>query len=212
MSDSLTVFGTDYTGVTGIKATGTNNGTFTYIRPQGTKSISENGTGIDVAAYANVDVNVSSSDFVITLTKNSSTGMWMPDCTYVEAYAAYTAGKNIVFTTGTYDGAYGGYDADEGYFVYGVDENFTSYSPQYEYGYVCKWYFFKSTGVESDGSENYYSTISATAAPADVLNGKVFYNRNGVQTGTLAVTTYYTSTSDPTSSQGSNGDIWLVTE
>lgn len=61
MSDNLTVFGTDYTGVTGIKAKGTGNGTLSYIRPQGTKSISSNGTGIDVAAYASVDVAVPSS-------------------------------------------------------------------------------------------------------------------------------------------------------
>ena len=59
MTDSLTVFGTDYTGVTGIKATGTGNGTLTYIRPQGTKSISANGAGIDVTEYAAVDVSVS---------------------------------------------------------------------------------------------------------------------------------------------------------
>lgn len=58
MSDSLTVFGTDYTGVTGIKAKGTGNGTLTYVRPTGTKSITANGTGIDVAAYASVDVAV----------------------------------------------------------------------------------------------------------------------------------------------------------
>lgn len=58
MTDNLTVFGTDYTGVTGIKATGTGNGTLTYIRPQGTKSISQNGTGIDVTEYASVDVAV----------------------------------------------------------------------------------------------------------------------------------------------------------
>lgn len=61
MSDNLTVFGTDYTGVTGIKATGTGNGTLTYIRPSGTKSISANGTGIDVTEYASVDVAVPSS-------------------------------------------------------------------------------------------------------------------------------------------------------
>ena len=59
MADNLTVFGTDYTGVTGIKATGTGNGTLTYIRPTGTKSISANGTGIDVTEYAAVDVSVS---------------------------------------------------------------------------------------------------------------------------------------------------------
>ena len=58
MTDSLTVFGTDYTNVTGIKAKGTGNGTLTYIRPQGTKSISSNGTGIDVTEYAEVDVAV----------------------------------------------------------------------------------------------------------------------------------------------------------
>lgn len=58
MSDNLTVFGTDYTNVTGIKAKGTGNGTLTYVRPQGTKSITANGTGIDVAQYASVDVNV----------------------------------------------------------------------------------------------------------------------------------------------------------
>lgn len=58
MSDSLTIFGTDYTGVTGIKAKGTGNGTLTYVRPTGTKSITANGTGIDVASYASVDVAV----------------------------------------------------------------------------------------------------------------------------------------------------------
>ena len=62
MSDNLTIFGTDYTGVTGIKAKGTGNGTLSYIRPQGTKSISANGTGIDVAAYSTVDVAVPSSE------------------------------------------------------------------------------------------------------------------------------------------------------
>lgn len=68
MSDSLTVFGTDYTGVTGIKAKGTGNGMLTYIRPTGTKSISANGTGIDVAAYALVDVAVAGGGDSYTLT------------------------------------------------------------------------------------------------------------------------------------------------
>ncbi len=59
MSDSLTILGEEYTGVTGIKATATGGGTLTYIRPDGSKSITENGTGIDVAAYATVNVSVS---------------------------------------------------------------------------------------------------------------------------------------------------------
>ena len=58
MSDSLTIFSQSYSGVTGFKATDTNQNTLTYIRPQGTKSISANGTGIDVSEYAAVDVTV----------------------------------------------------------------------------------------------------------------------------------------------------------
>lgn len=61
MTDSLTIFGTTYTGVTGIIATDTNDQDKTYIRPQGTKSITANGTGIDVTGYAAVDVAVPSS-------------------------------------------------------------------------------------------------------------------------------------------------------
>ena len=58
MSDTLEVFGTEFTGVTGIKAYDDNSQLKTYIRPQGTKSISANGTGIDVTSYASVDVSV----------------------------------------------------------------------------------------------------------------------------------------------------------
>lgn len=59
MTDTLEIFGTEYTGVTGIIATNDQSTDLTYIRPQGTKSITQNGTGIDVASFASVDVNVS---------------------------------------------------------------------------------------------------------------------------------------------------------
>lgn len=73
MSDSLTIFGTDYTGVTGIKAKGTGNGTLTYVRPAGTKSITANGTGIDVASYASVDVAVPTGGGTPTLQSKTAT-------------------------------------------------------------------------------------------------------------------------------------------
>lgn len=57
--DTLEIFGTEFTNVTGIKATDDQSGTKVYIRPQGTKSITQNGTGIDVAEYASVNVSVS---------------------------------------------------------------------------------------------------------------------------------------------------------
>lgn len=72
MTDSLTIWGTDYTGVKGFKADDGNDNTLAYIRPQGTKSITQNGTGIDVSEYAAVNVNVSGggSPTLQTKTKN----------------------------------------------------------------------------------------------------------------------------------------------
>lgn len=57
--DTLEVFGTEYTGVKGFKATDSNEAIKAYIRPQGTMSITANGTGIDISEYAAVDVAVS---------------------------------------------------------------------------------------------------------------------------------------------------------
>ena len=54
-TDTLEIFGTEYSGVTGIKATDDNNQTKTYIRPQGTVTISSNGT-TDVTNYASASV------------------------------------------------------------------------------------------------------------------------------------------------------------
>lgn len=71
-TDTLEIFGTEYTGVTGIKATDDQSGTKTYIRPQGTKSISANGTGIDVVNYAFIDVNVSGSSKNVQVLQSTS--------------------------------------------------------------------------------------------------------------------------------------------
>lgn len=46
MTDTLKIFGDEFTNVAGIKATDDNGQTKVYIRPQGTKSITANGTGI----------------------------------------------------------------------------------------------------------------------------------------------------------------------
>lgn len=61
----------------------------------------------------------------------------------------------------------------------------------------------------------YYGTtlmdITDTTAVADkVLSGYSFYSASGTKTsGSLNIVTYYTGTTDPSSSTGSNGDIYL---
>ena len=94
-TDTLEIFGTEYTGVAGIKATDDQSGTKVYIRPQGTKSISANGTNIDVAEYASVDVNVSGSS------KNTQV---VQDTTRTNASTLTAIGAELtVSKTGTYD-------------------------------------------------------------------------------------------------------------
>lgn len=73
MSDNLTIFGADYANVTGIKAKGTGNSTLTYIRPDGTKSITQNGTGIDVTQYASVNVAVPTGSGTPSLQSKTAT-------------------------------------------------------------------------------------------------------------------------------------------
>lgn len=75
--DTLEVFGDEYVGVAGFKAKDDNGNTKIYIRPQGTKSISSNGSGIDVTEYASVNVSVSpdleSKSVSITPSESSQT-------------------------------------------------------------------------------------------------------------------------------------------
>ncbi len=53
---------------------------------------------------------------------------------------------------------------------------------------------------------------SDTVDAAHLASGYTAHSASGAPiTGSLTFSTYYTSSSNPTSSQGSNGDIWLVT-
>jgi len=53
---------------------------------------------------------------------------------------------------------------------------------------------------------------SDTVDAAHLASGYTAHSASGAPvTGSLSFVTYYTSSSTPTSGQGSNGDIWLVT-
>lgn len=72
MSDTLEIFGKEWTNVAGIKAYDDNGQLKAYVRPQGTKQITANGSGIDVAQYASVDVTVPSSASLLQAKTNIS--------------------------------------------------------------------------------------------------------------------------------------------
>lgn len=64
------------------------------------------------------------------------------------------------------------------------------------------------TGVQIFGVTGSY-TSDATASAADIVNGKTGYVNGSKITGSLIVQKYYTGTSTPSSSLGSNGDIYV---
>lgn len=205
MSDSLTIFGTDYTGVTGIKATGTGNGTLTYIRPSGTLSVTQNGT-VDVTQYASASVNVaaSSNDFVVTLTYNDQTDMWEPDCTYAEAYAAYQAGKNVVLSSPDAIGVgVADYNSEDGGFWLSVYKE--DYYVEDELGNestISVSLLWSSSGMITYGEFPYLNTAFTNAEPSDVASGKIFANATGVHRGTASgsTPTMQAKTATPTES------------
>ena len=193
MTDSLTVFGTDYTGVTGIKAYDDNSQLKTYIRPQGTKSISANGTGIDVTSYASVDVSVP------TGTARTSADLTVSGDTVTAPAGLYANSASASVAAGTE----GTPTATKGT----VSDHAISVTPSVT----------NSAGYISGGTKT-GTAVTVTASELASGNLSLTANTNstscvGYSTVSVAVpiVTYYTSSSNPTSSQGSNGDIWLVT-
>ena len=72
MSDTLEIFGTEYSGVTGIIAKDDNSNDKTYIRPQGAISITANGNNIDVSQYETANVSVSGGGSPTLQTKSKT--------------------------------------------------------------------------------------------------------------------------------------------
>lgn len=70
--DTVVVSGDTYNNVVGFRATSTNNDAKVYIRPEGTISLTENGT-VDVTQYASASVNVPTGGGTPTLQSKSAT-------------------------------------------------------------------------------------------------------------------------------------------
>lgn len=198
------------TNTTGYITGGTKTGTAVSVSASelvsGSKSITSNGTGIDVTNYATVDVNVAGggggaiaiidtpdshggtvreivavdisndtvtaahleqgytahdaegnpisgtlipggdSAFVVTVSWNSTSELWEPDCTIYELQDAYDDGAEILCVGENGETAYCFYDDDYS-FVYGV------YDPAIASGFLLREYLFTTSGV-SHASDN----------------------------------------------------------
>lgn len=132
------------------------------------KSVTANGTynasSDNADGYSSVTVNVptgGSTDFVVTLSYNSSTGMWEPDCTINELQAAYAGGKDIAFVGEGGEAARWFYDDDYS-FVYSI---FTSGGGNVS---VIKEYWFTAQGISHVDD---YQLVSPTGDLAITQNG-----------------------------------------
>ena len=176
MSDTLECFGVEYTGVTGFKATDDNDNVLTYIRPQGNKAITANGTDIDVAAFATASVAVPETNFIVTLSWDTTQQKWLPDCTMADLWGAFQAGKTIALKPPddeisdilTADGFW----TDDEVYVYFV-QNYTSSVPGIN-GTQWRAYVWTTNGVVLDETQTYIQPTGTKAISAsgntDVTN------------------------------------------
>lgn len=182
MADTLNIFGKTYPNATSIMAMDSNNVEQRFVRPQGTKSITANGTGIDVSSYATANVSVPQNSFVITLEWNNSTERWEPNKTYAEIASAYQNELEIglVCDTGNLAGCL--FDDEENLFAYYVEQTVD----ETNYNYMTLRYFMlTANGIEedSDGTQ-WFDSRDANAVASEVASGAQFFTSTGFAIGT----------------------------
>lgn len=183
-TDQTIASGKYLTGAQTIKAVTTTNLTAANIVQGVTVKIGDS-TDDDCVASVTGTAETGGNDFIITLSKNASTGIWEPDCTFAEAQAAYDGGKNVAFEA-SLDGSpipCGEYSHTNNRIEYSVFEPVVT-SNDFVFNYIG--YIWDILGINAQNPYPYYDTNSATAVPADVASGKVFYNASGYQVGTAS--------------------------
>lgn len=283
------------TNTTGYITGGTKTGTVVTVTASelenGTKSITSNGTGIDVTGYAAVDVNVPSGGGTISLQDKSATPS--ESAQTITADSGYDGLSSV--TVGAIDSEYVGSDISRrsssdltasgatvsvpaGYYAEAASKAVSSGSaatpattitanpsitvssaglitatvsgsrsitPTVSAGYVSSGTAgtvsvsgsntsqltvqaaktvtptkFSQTAVASGRyttgavtvaaiPAEYITTTDATATAAQINSGATAYVNGTKVTGTQVVQTYYTGSSAPSASLGSNGDIYL---
>ena len=124
-------------------------------------SVSSNGTYTANSGYAYNPVTVSvaqtSSNFVVTLSYNSQTQEWEPDCTFSQLDAARNNGKNLyaILSGGSdcYSFAWINHDGIQSYYI-GIYSNYAEHA----WAYIWD----QSEGFENDGEWDFSSGSEGT--------------------------------------------------
>lgn len=190
------------TNTTGYISGGTKNGTAVTVRASelvsGTKSITENGTGIDVTNYAAVDVAVESggaSDYTlvasseVTVSKTDNTGELVTTINLPDRSTSAMYYVKIRDKAGKRTGYFFG--ADQWFIdlamANGSTENLT-YRPSISYGVNSDgaFYYGSSSVVANNGFGVYASSISTTTAPSGAIISRLnIYTRYSSYLGTI---------------------------
>jgi len=142
------------------------------------------------------------NDFIITLSYNSNTETWDPDCTWAELSAAQTAGKNIIVDADDPNNwvTAGGYVIDSTTFFYYIHKLNVLENNNVTTVYITEEdYDFTANGAIKTYTYTYYDTSDANALPSQVLNGQIFYTSTGRAIGTVPTMTLPTSASSTSS-------------
>ena len=240
MADTLNIFGTEYTNVAGIIATTPSETDLTYIRPQGTKSISANGTGIDVAEYASVNVSVPSSAPSLQTKTKTYTPTEAAQSETVTADSGYDGLDTVSISVGAISNTYVGtgitrrsssdltasgatVTVPSGYYSAQASKavaSGTAGTPTASKGSVSNHQVSVTPSVTNQTGYITGSTKTGTAvtvSASELVSGTLSISDNGTSdcanyasvNVNIPFVTYYTGSTDPSSSLGSNGDIYL---